>query len=54
VIIAVARTGATHYETAGTPGNLEFKTDLPNGDIIFDSTNVFNADEWVSVEYKIE
>lgn len=54
VILAVARSGQVHYETSGTPVSLEFKPDLPNGDIIFDSTNVFNADEWVSVEYKIE
>jgi hypothetical protein len=54
VIISVARTGQVHYETTGTPVSLEFKTDLPNGDIYFDSTNVFNPDEWVSVEYKIE
>jgi len=54
VIIAVSRTGAVHYETTGTPGSLEFKSDLANGDIYFDSNNVFNAGEWVSIEYKIE
>lgn len=54
VILAVARTGAVHYETSGTPGALEFQTDLPNGDIYFDPGNVFNAGEWVAVEYKIQ
>lgn len=54
VILAVARTGAVHYETTGTPGDLEFQTDLPNGDIHFDPTNTFNAGEWIAVEYKIE
>ena len=54
VILSVARSGQVHFETTGTPGALEFKSDLPNGDIYFDSTNVFNDGEWVSVEYKIE
>ena len=54
VVIAVSRSGLVHSETTGTPGALEFKTDLPNGDIIFDSSSPFNPGEWVSIEYKIE
>lgn len=55
VIIAVSRSGSVHTETTGTPGSLEFKSDLPNGDIHFDTTNPGNAGgEYVTVEYKID
>lgn len=54
VILGVARTGAVHYYTSGTPTSLQFTHDLPNGDIIFSSLLTFNAGEWVRVQYKIE
>lgn len=54
VILAVARTGAVHHQTSGTPSGIEFQTDLPNGDIHFDPTNPFGTNEWVAVEYKIQ
>lgn len=54
VILAVARTGAVHFETTGTPQNLEFKFTAGTGTIGFDTNIPFNPNEWVAVEYKIE
>lgn len=55
VIVGVSRSGLVHSESGGTPGSLEFQTDLPNGDIYFDPTNLGNpGGEQVTVEYKIE
>lgn len=57
-ILHVSRSGVTHYETTGTPGNLEFKYDSSLGTITFDASNPGNPAmpdlEPVSVEYKIE
>lgn len=52
-IVLVARNDATHYYTNGTPGSLQFTTDLPNGDIIFSSSLPFSAGEMVLIVYKI-
>jgi hypothetical protein len=53
VVLGVARTGSTYHYTSGTPVDLQFTTDLPNGDIIFSSLIPFNAGEWVYILYKI-
>lgn len=54
-IISVSRSGFVHYETAGTPGSLEFKYTSGTGLIAFDPANPGNAGgEPVSIEYKIE
>jgi hypothetical protein len=52
-VLLVVRTGATYAYTSGTPVDLQFTTDLPNGYIIFSSLIPFNAGEWVYILYKI-
>lgn len=54
VILSVARSGSEHNETLATPGSMEYKTDLPNGDILFDPTNPFNPGEVIYILYKID
>lgn len=54
VILSVARSGAEHYYTSGTPASLQYTTDLFNGDIIFSSSLPFNAGEAVYILYRIE
>jgi hypothetical protein len=58
IILHVSRSGLTYYETAGTPGNLEFLYTSGTGTITFQSTNPGNPAapdlEPVSIEYKIE
>jgi hypothetical protein len=54
-IIGVSRSSYVHYETTGTPGNLEFAYDDSTGTISFDPLNPGNpGGEPVSIEYKIE
>lgn len=55
-ILHVSRSGTTYYESAGTPGNLEFQYNSTLGRIIFQvAGNPAAPDlEPVSVEYKIE
>lgn len=55
-ILHVSRSGATYYETSGTPGNLEFQYTTGTGTITFLLTgNPANPDlEPISIEYKIE
>jgi hypothetical protein len=54
-VIGVTRSGATYYETSGTPGSLEFHYDSDSGTVAWDATNPGNTGgEPVSVQYKIE
>ena len=55
IILAVARSGDVHEEVSGTPGNHQFQFvgGAGNGDIYFDSTNVFNDGEVIYVLYRI-
>ena len=55
-ILHVSRSGTTYYETAGSPGNLEFQYNSTLGRIIFQTAgNPASPDlEPVSIEYKVE
>jgi hypothetical protein len=52
-ILSVARSGAEHYYTSGTPISLQYTTNLADGEIIFDSNIPFNTGEIIYVLYKI-
>lgn len=51
-ILQVARSGDTHEETTGTPGNHQFKYTSGTGTVLFDVNNPFNDGEWIYVEWK--
>jgi len=51
-VIQVARSGDTHEETSGTPGNHQYQFVSGTGTINFYSSNPFNDDEVIYVEYK--
>lgn len=53
VILAVSREGVGHEEVFGTPDGLQFRPDLPNGDIYFDPDIPFNSGEVIYILYKI-
>lgn len=53
-IVSVSREGTILTYTNGTPGNLQFSHDLPNGDILFPPGNPGNpGGEYIAIEYQI-
>lgn len=52
-ILQVARSGDTHEETVGVPGNHQFRYTSVSGTISFYSGNPFNSGEVIYVEWKI-
>jgi hypothetical protein len=52
-ILHVEREGIGHTETAGTPGNREFRFTSGTGTIEFDSGNPFNAGEVIYILYQM-